>query len=42
MGWCTAQVCFREQSGHDFFRESAFAVAIRGKADIAYCSAYVG
>ena len=42
MGWCTAQVRFWEQSRHYFFPEAAFAVAIRGKADVAYCSAYVG
>ena len=28
MRWCAAQVRFREQSGHDFVREAAFAVAI--------------
>jgi|GEM_PF-1348369 hypothetical protein len=29
------------QSRHDPLRESAFAVAIGGKADMAYCSANV-
>ena len=29
------------QGGHDRLRESDFAVAIGGKADIAYCTAYV-
>ena len=29
------------KSAHDGLRESAFAVAIGGKADIAYCTAYV-
>jgi len=28
--------------GHDLLRKSAFAVAIRGKADIAFCGAHVG
>src|SRR6185369_1633134 len=38
---CTAHVRFRGQSRHDFVRKSAFAVAIGGKADIAFCGAYV-
>ena len=41
MGWCATQVRFREQSGHDFFRRSAFTVAIRGKADMRFCGANV-
>ena len=32
----------RGQSGRDRLRESAFAVVIRGAADMASCSAYVG
>ena len=38
---CTAHVRFQEGSGHDRLRISAFAVAIGGKADMAYCTAYV-
>jgi len=41
MGYCTAHVRFRGQSRHDGLLKSAFAVAIRGKADIAYCAAPV-
>ena len=37
----SAHVCFRGQSRHDRLRESAFAVAIGGKADIAFCTAFV-
>jgi hypothetical protein len=29
------------QSGHDLVRKSAFAVAIGGKADMGWCTAYV-
>jgi hypothetical protein len=32
---------FLGQSGHDFGEMSAFTVAIGGKADITFCSAYV-
>src|SRR5512139_3817699 len=32
---------YRGQSGHDRLRESAFAVAIGGKADMPFCTAYV-
>jgi len=39
---CIAHVRFRGQSRHDPLRKSAFAVAIRCKADIAFCGAYVG
>src|SRR5262249_40749895 len=35
---CTAHVRFRGQSGHDRLRMSAFAVAIGGKADMAFCT----
>src|SRR5262245_7005359 len=41
IGYCTAHVCFRGQSGHDRLRMSAFAVAIGGKADMGWCSANV-
>jgi len=34
MSCCTAHVRFWGNSGHDCLRESAFAVAIGGKADI--------
>jgi hypothetical protein len=37
----TAHVRFREQSRHGFLREVAFGVAIRGRADMAYCGANV-
>jgi hypothetical protein len=32
---------FGDKADMAFFREVAFAVAIQGKADIAFCSAYV-
>ena len=38
---CTAHVRFRGKSRHDRLRESAFAVAIGGKADMDFCGAYV-
>src|SRR5262249_23173396 len=38
---CTAHVRFWGQSGHDRLLMSAFAVAIRGRADMAYCAANV-
>jgi hypothetical protein len=38
---CTAHVRFRGQSRHDLGGKSAFAVAIGGKADIAFCGAHV-
>jgi hypothetical protein len=38
---CIAHVRFRGESGHDRLRESAFAVAIGGKADMPFCTAYV-
>jgi hypothetical protein len=41
MAECTAHVRFWGQSGHDFVRKSAFAVAIGGKADMAFCGANV-
>jgi hypothetical protein len=37
----TSNVRFRGESGHDRLRESAFAVAIGGKADVPFCTAYV-
>jgi hypothetical protein len=37
----TAHVRFKVQSRHLHCAMSAFAVAIGGKADIAYCTAYV-
>src|SRR5262245_38903586 len=39
MGYCTAHVRFRKQSGHGLSRKSAFAVAIGGKADMPCCTA---
>jgi hypothetical protein len=36
---CTTHVRFRGQSGHDRLRD--FAVAIGGKADVPFCTAYV-
>ena len=41
IGHCTAQVRFRGQSRHGRLREFAFAVAIGGKADVPFCTAYV-
>jgi hypothetical protein len=38
---CAAHVRFRGKCGHDRLRESAFAVAIEGIADIRLCGAYV-
>ena len=38
---CAAHVRFWGQSRHGFLREVAFAIAIRGKADIAFCAANV-
>jgi hypothetical protein len=38
---CAAHVRFRGQSRHDLVWMSAFAVAIGGKADMTYCTAYV-
>ena len=35
---CAAHVCFQGQSRHDLLRESAFAVAIGVKADIAFAA----
>src|SRR5262245_21248610 len=42
IGYCAAHVRFRRESRHDLLRMSAFAVAIGGKADMAFCTAYVG
>ena len=41
IAYCTAHVRFRGKSRHDRLRESAFAVAIGGKADMRACSAHV-
>jgi ABC-type uncharacterized transport system substrate-binding protein len=41
MRYRAAHVRFRAQSRHDQSRMSAFAVAIRGKADTPFCTAYV-
>jgi hypothetical protein len=38
---CTAHVRFQGQSGHYHCGMSAFAVAVEGKADIAFCGANV-
>ena len=42
MSCCTAHVRYWGQSRHDGLPMSAIAIAFRGKADIAFCAAYVG
>jgi hypothetical protein len=40
--YCAAHVRYWGQSRHDGLPMSAIAIAFRGKADIAFCAAYVG
>ena len=41
VAFCTANVRFRGKADMTFLREFAFAVAIGGKADMPFCTAYV-
>ena len=40
--YCAAHVRYWGQSRHDGLPMSAIAIVFRGKADIAFCAAYVG